>query len=409
MSSPENIGFWQKAATETTVRVMLAPIVFAGAPALEQNEFDQPSLVVVAEERPELPKECIFPSYETAEQLRFDCNRPSITKDVVIVDFGDDNDQLIQDITTSSDQMIDDVMNGVVDINFEIVEASSQAKAAYKVATSEHGCTDESPEARPSNLARTLMPELAGKNIIALSPLPSCNKNLGGIGNHMTKEADVFNVQVHNEQYSDALVSHVGRVGVHEAGHSVLSLGHSGELSNDTYLETALNVDQILAESPTYHQYDGYSVMGSGEWADYPLLPEFFDCIPEFKDIHEERNPLSANIYSQPKTLSYAEAARGQYFSVGLDNVVEISAVDDPTDSSAAVTFNEVNIVPNFDEGELAYEIRLKSLWGCDLAQVGSLQIPNVDNKGQVQITVNKQVYVITNDGKNITLELANS
>jgi hypothetical protein len=406
MSSSENIGFWQKAATEATARVMLAPIVFSGASALEQNEFDHPPLVVVAEERPELPQKCFYPSYEAAEELRFDCNRPSIIKNVVIVDFGDSNDQLVQDIAVYSDRMIDDVMGGVVDINFEIVEASSQAKETYIAATNEHGCTDENPESRPSNLARTYMPELAGKNIIALSPLPSCNENLAGLGNHMTKEADVFNVQIHNEEYNGALASHVGRVSVHEAGHSVLALGHSGELSNDMYLETSINVDQILAESPTYHQYDGYSVMGGGEWADYPLLPEFFDCISEFKDMHDERNPLSANIYSQSETLSYAEAARGQYFSVGLDNVVELSAVDDPTDSSSAVTFSELNIVPSFEDGELIYELRLKSLWGCDLAQVGSLHIFGED-QGEVNFMANGENYSIIAEDQNITLTLA--
>lgn len=406
-TNPDKFKFWQKAITEATARVMLAPVAFSGAPALEQDEFAQPPLAVVFEERPELPKECLYPSYETAEELRFDCNRPSIVKDVVIVDFGDDNDQLIQEIAIYSNQMVDDVASGVVDVKFEVVEASPQAKKAYDTATSEQGCVEDSPESKPSNLLKTFMPELAGQNVIALSPLPSCNPNLAGQGNHLTNRADVFNVQIHNKEYFDALIEHISRVAVHELGHSVLSLGHSGELSDAAYLVSNLNIDQILAGLPIYHQYDGYSVMG--EWADYPLPPEFFDCVPEFKDIHEERSPLAAEVYSSSKTLSYTEAASGQYFSISLDDVVELSAVDDPTDNSAAVTFSELNIVPSFDDGELTYDIRLKSLWGCDLAQVGSLQINGENNQGQVNFTVNNQNYVIANDGRIITLELVNS
>lgn len=412
-NNPGSINFWQKAITDVTARAMLAPVAFSGAPALEQNEFDQPPLVVVAEERPELPKACLYPSYESSKELRFDCNRPSIVKDIVIVDFGDDNDQLVEDVAAYSNVMITEVTSGVVDVDFEIIEASEAAKNEYQQRTQETGCTDDtSREAKPSSIAKQLMPEeIAGRIVIALSPLPACNENVAGLGNYITGQADVFNVETETEEYRDSYVRHVGRVVVHEAGHSVLKFGHSGDLGEYFPLiqSQTVKLDQTLAQPLSFEEYAGFSVMGSGEFADYPILPDFFDCSPEFTEAHGTDNPLESPVESQPVTLSYGQIARGQYASIGLDQPIEMPVVNGLNKPESFIRFNQVNIVPRYEYGNVSFWVMLKSVTGCNLARVGTFHIPYEDYGNEVSLELNNQTYSIVDNGQTITFSLANS
>lgn len=320
---------------------------------------------------PEQPGVCAWP-YQYSFYETQTCDTPLITAEVAVAYMGD-NPQDAQEIIDYADELETDLFRGILDLSFTVIETDS-LKDEYDDLLDD-GCLQKSP----GDMLVKKEPIIAENDyLLTLSPDPDCN----GAGGRANKDgtADVYGVSGQNHDIVDDALTVI-----HEMGHEVLGLGHSGRLNGDfntldiSPVNDNIKVGDYIESSSSFEQYSGTSVMGSDSFAYFPVHTALFSCSHLIDQAHGEESPYIKELVDEAVSIGVEEEHKGITLGVDLEFPIYRDVLDNPSGEPSRIKFDKLIVYPNFNPaGSTAVVVYLFSSQECTSAEIAILA-PQVD------------------------------
>ena len=266
-------------------------------------------------------------------------------------------------IAEQAEELLEDATGGLVKTDIEVVLPTDEAQEAFEAATAE-GCVDTgfreklSPSERaarwPSILAQTHMPELKAFDFVwAMSPLPSCEENVGGIGEMNGRFAEILappqktdervvRTIVHEGWHNMGLGHYMGIVMIPIGEAAYIGLGYkfaNADSGQKIDLAEILDSGNIIFSSDFNRYY-----MGGGD----ELHPVHRDYLAWPKEaLYEGWVPLSKTVGVEGVMFDSLDVYVKRFASIPMLEPMTIHTKPDPgTGKVKTFTFNSIALVP---------------------------------------------------------------